>query len=206
MVVRRETLGLLILAALGLAVLLSARPRRVDVIIDPGHGGRDPGAIRDGVHEATLTLEIARRVETAIRAEVGLSTRLTHTGQGASLADRVVASASADLFISIHLNATPDVICTARGAEAYVTESAVPFAGHLEAAWRARQGLPPWRFTRVNNEFFVLRNTRARRAVLLECGFLCNPADLAILRTPAWQDAIAAAIAFAVRQELGATV
>jgi len=90
------------------------------VVIDPGHGGEDRGAVgAGGVLEKTVTLAVARLVADRLRA-VGLEVRLTREGdetvplrERTALANRL----RADAFLSIHANASP--ARGARGAETY---------------------------------------------------------------------------------------
>jgi N-acetylmuramoyl-L-alanine amidase len=94
-----------------------AKPR---VVLDPGHGGSNPGAQGPGIHEKQLTLAIANQVAAHLR-EHGVDVVLTRTGDRTlTLRQRVeVADAlPADLFISIHANASPTR--TQRGYETYV--------------------------------------------------------------------------------------
>jgi len=90
------------------------------VVIDPGHGGLDPGATASGVAEKDVTLDVARRLRTLLVAEK-IAVSLTREGDTTlSLRDRVVLANSkkADLFVSIHVNSLPAVKET-RGVETY---------------------------------------------------------------------------------------
>jgi N-acetylmuramoyl-L-alanine amidase len=90
------------------------------VMIDPGHGGYDPGTMSSaGVHEADLALQIANRVRRAleqrgIRAEM---TRSTDVFIPLPDRTRIANRADADLFVSIHLNSSPNPQTT--GIEVY---------------------------------------------------------------------------------------
>lgn len=81
------------------------------VVIDAGHGGRDPGAIGPGgLQEKDVTLDIATRLHERLRAHSDLRVLMTRTGdQALSLKERAAfANAQgADLFLSIHVNALP---------------------------------------------------------------------------------------------------
>ena len=77
------------------------------VVIDPGHGGLDPGAERDGIREKDIVLDVSRRLRELIDAAPGFTARLTRQRDWyPSLADRVetAAEAGGDLFVSIHCN------------------------------------------------------------------------------------------------------
>ena len=80
------------------------------VVIDPGHGGNDPGAIgRSGLREKNINLDIARRLSKILRSQ-GIEVVMTRNYDTfVSLARRVdiANNAGADLFISIHSNANP---------------------------------------------------------------------------------------------------
>ncbi|MBI3992727.1 MAG: N-acetylmuramoyl-L-alanine amidase, partial [Candidatus Lambdaproteobacteria bacterium] len=79
------------------------------IVIDPGHGGHDPGAIGFGLQEKDLALDIAQRLRTAIeRNRPGLRVGMTREDDRfVALEDRprIAKDQGADLFISIHLNA-----------------------------------------------------------------------------------------------------
>lgn len=81
------------------------------VVIDPGHGGFDPGAVGpNGLTEKAVTLDVARRLKARLEADGRVRVVLTRDGDMArSLRDRVrLANAlRADLFISLHLNWLP---------------------------------------------------------------------------------------------------
>lgn len=79
------------------------------VVLDPGHGGKDPGAIGPGgIKEKDIVLDIAHRAAPLLARELGISTMLTRDGDGfVELPERVARANGfgADLFISIHCNA-----------------------------------------------------------------------------------------------------
>ena len=110
---------------LGLVLALNrvdAAPHRPTVVLDPGHGGSNPGAqgAVPGFREKALTLAIANQVAARLR-DHGIDVQLTRTDdrtltlrQRVEVADRIPA----DLFVSIHANASPTR--TQRGYETYV--------------------------------------------------------------------------------------
>lgn len=97
-----EPQGLSLAAQLGLGV------RRV--VIDPGHGGKDPGTVWRGIKEKDLTLDVAKRVAEKLRKMGGLEVLLTRSKDVTlPLEDRTAFANTreADLFVSIHVNAAP---------------------------------------------------------------------------------------------------
>ncbi len=85
-------------------------PRVRRVVLDPGHGGRDPGALGpDGLREKDVVLDVAHRAAPLLARELGISTLLTRDADVYVPLDERVARAnafSADLFLSIHCNAS----------------------------------------------------------------------------------------------------
>ena len=113
--------------------------RMLTVVIDPGHGGEDPGAVgRGGTYEKNVTLAIGRRLREMIAADSGLRVAMTRDGDFfVPLRTRVAKARAvqADLFVSIHADAwiKPD----ARGSSVFaLSENG---ASSSAAAWIARR-------------------------------------------------------------------
>ena len=91
------------------------------IVIDPGHGGHDPGTIgRGGLQEKDLVLDVARRLDRLVRQELGTEVVMTRsTDVFIPLEERtaIANQRGADLFLSIHANASRNV--KARGVETY---------------------------------------------------------------------------------------
>ncbi len=101
-------------------------PRRVRrVVIDPGHGGHDAGAVGPtGLAEKTVTLDIAHRIAPLLAHELGVETLLTRDRDVFVPLEERTARANAfqaDLFISVHCNASENG--DARGVEVFVLDS-----------------------------------------------------------------------------------
>jgi len=91
------------------------------IVVDAGHGGRDPGASGPGYSESALTLDIALRLEKLLAKEPGVEVVLTRrTDDYVALQERTAIAnrEGADLFVSIHANASRNR--TARGVESYL--------------------------------------------------------------------------------------
>lgn len=109
--------AILLLASLKLN-LVHAAPLKV--VVDPGHGGRDQGAIREGTAESDITLKVSRLLHRLLSSDHRFQSSLTRNeDQFLTLADRarIAHDKKADLFVSIHVNSNPD--SRARGAEFY---------------------------------------------------------------------------------------
>ena len=95
------------------------------VVLDPGHGGSDPGASgATGLHEKDVTLDVAHRAAPILARELGISTLLTRDkDEYVSLEERTArANAfSADLFVSIHCNASES--SAAHGVQTFVLDT-----------------------------------------------------------------------------------
>ena len=95
------------------------------VVLDPGHGGRDPGAIGvGGIAEKDIVLSVAKKLAAKIKQEMGIEVVLTRTDDRyVPLEDRTaIANAEdADLFISLHMNASPNA--EAKGLETYYLDN-----------------------------------------------------------------------------------
>ena len=94
------------------------------IIIDPGHGGKDPGTMHNGVVEKDVNLDVAQRLKTILN-KLGYKVYLTRTGnKGISLSERVSFSRrnKGDLFVSIHVNAAENTSIS--GLETYILDFA----------------------------------------------------------------------------------
>jgi N-acetylmuramoyl-L-alanine amidase len=90
------------------------------IVIDPGHGGHDPGARGKGVTEAELVLDVALRLEKLLQSIPGVEVLLTRrTDDFIALPERTAIAnrEGADLFLSIHANAS--TVAQAHGIETY---------------------------------------------------------------------------------------
>jgi N-acetylmuramoyl-L-alanine amidase len=114
------------------------------IVIDPGHGGRDPGAIANRAREAELVLDIALRLEKLLLKQQGIDVVLTRrTDVFVPLEERTAIAnrEDADLFLSIHANVGRNA--TASGTETYFLNFATnPEAEAVAARENAGAGMP----------------------------------------------------------------
>jgi len=172
------------------------------VVLDPGHGGSDPGAVNGARRESDDNLRMALAVGNLLRC-CGVNVVFTRTGDTlVSLAERsrISNNARANLFVSIHRNSVANA--TANGVENWVylnpstqgVNSAYQVLNRIVAA-----GVQSNRGVRRGN-FSVLRETQAP-AQLVELGFISNAEDNRLF--DARFDAYAHAIASGILASLG---
>ncbi|MEW5827218.1 MAG: N-acetylmuramoyl-L-alanine amidase [Candidatus Bipolaricaulota bacterium] len=179
----------------------------VVVVIDPGHGGSDPGAIsRSGDLEKDLTLSVARLVALEASRDPGLRVVLTRENDRfVELADRAAKArqVGAALFVSLHANAYSDP--SVSGIETFVDEAA-PCGGRSEqlAALLQRNVLAVMgskdRGVRRASLFLWRLSIPA---ALVEMGFMTHTAENRALHDVERQKGLARAILSAVRAFLG---
>lgn len=166
---------------------------RMMVVLDPGHGGRDRGTRWGGVSEKTLTLSIARRVESLLQ-ERGIRTTMTRRSDVYVDLDRRALTANSfsnSLLVSIHCNADPAQ--QARGIETFYCGAAGRLlATRIHGVLDSRTSTPDRGLKFA--DFVVLRKTRGP-AALVECGFLTCPKERHLLTTAEYQQKVAKAIA-----------
>ncbi|NEO02403.1 MAG: N-acetylmuramoyl-L-alanine amidase, partial [Moorea sp. SIO3I7] len=168
---------------------------RLVVVIDAGHGGKDPGAIGlGGIQEKDVNLSISRQVE-ALLEKQGIQVVMTRSDDRfISLNGRVQVAerTDADLFVSIHANAIggkrPDV----NGLETYYYSTGQSLAQTIHYTILRSVDVSDRRTRRAR--FYVLRKT-SMPAVLVEVGFLTGYEDSAKLKTAAYRSQMARAIA-----------
>ncbi|MCI0443896.1 N-acetylmuramoyl-L-alanine amidase [bacterium] len=90
------------------------------IVLDPGHGGHDPGAMRSGMKEKDITLDVTQKLKGILEQEFGYEVLMTRTEDDyVALEERTAFanSKSADLFVSVHVNSSRNK--KAKGIETY---------------------------------------------------------------------------------------
>lgn len=173
------------------------------IIIDPGHGGWDPGkAGLNGEDEKEINLKIAERIRDYLE-QGGAFVYLTRQDDSAlgktkneDMKKRIAYSRdeNADLFISIHQNAFPSA--SAKGAQVFYYEKSNDGKAVAECIQNRLVAFADESNTRVakeNNNYYVLKNTDVP-AVIIECGFLSNPDEEKRLNSEEYRDRLAWAV------------
>ncbi|MGH9280982.1 MAG: N-acetylmuramoyl-L-alanine amidase family protein [Acidimicrobiales bacterium] len=196
------------------ATVTSGRPvASAVVVLDPGHGGSDPGAVSPGgLRESPVNLAVSRYAQQALES-AGVTALLTRTGDyDLELLSRaqIAKAVDAAAFVSIHHNAEPDGPWPRPGSETYyqigsaaskrlagliyeeivraLTPYAVTWVADLDAGAKYRQG------TR-GDYYAVLRQPAPVVSVLAELAFISNPPEAALIVRPDVQQAEGEAVA-----------
>lgn len=191
-------------------------PGALHVVIDAGHGGRDPGKVQGKMREKAYTLDIAKRLQ-RILTKRKYKVTLTRAGDVALGLDARAAKANAvkaDLFISVHFNAAE--ARSARGVETWMLTPTgeASFAGktvkkkadlgnrydawNLLLAYKVQSKLAGKidaedRGVKCAN-FAVLKPLKCP-GILVECGFFTNASEAALIATTNQREKIAQGIA-----------
>jgi N-acetylmuramoyl-L-alanine amidase len=176
----------------------ASRPRqsRPVIALDPGHGGRDPGAVGvDGILEKDIVLLVAHQVRHLLQ-ERGYEVVMTRTDDREVLLQPrvdIAVQANATLLVSIHANALDR--SSVHGIETYYLRpdsaelAAILHRSLVRATGAADRGVRRARF------FMVRETPVGMPSVLLELGYVTSPTEGRKLATPEYQAILARAIA-----------
>lgn len=187
------------------------------IIIDPGHGGVDGGATScTGLVESAYNLEIALRLNDLFHL-LGYDTKMTRTSdvsiytKGDSIAQkkasdlkervRIVNETEDALLLSIHQNHFSDNRYS--GAQVFYagTPGSEELAKQLQEAFTTHLNQDSHRKSKKCSGVYLMEHIKPT-GVLIECGFLSNPAEEALLRDPGYQIALCCIISATVSQYL----
>ena len=171
------------------------------IVVDPGHGGSNPGAVANNAKESANNLAVGLKlrdklVQAGAKVIMTRDTDRTVAPEGSSLGEELSARVNlaennhADLFISIHTNDNPDTSII--GAMTfYHSEKSSDLAltvqkDLINEIGAVDKGTSP-------ATFYVLRNT-SMPSILIEMGFISNPAESALLTQDSYRNKIAQGI------------
>lgn len=229
-VVKRKTIVSVILivglifAMAGTGVFLSqkdvfAARKNFVVVIDAGHGGADKGVVgKNGLIEAELNLEISLLLEKKLTDSgfVAVMTRKTQEGlYGDSLKNfkardfaerkRIIAEADPDVVVSIHANKFPQSE-KRRGIQVFynrTSKEGKKFAERLQESLNVlNEKYVGKTFSPLAGEYFMLNCTK-KPSVIIECGFLSNEEDEALLSSPEYKEELTDAILLGIMDHIG---
>ncbi|WP_248298010.1 GBS Bsp-like repeat-containing protein [Streptococcus suis] len=199
--------------------------RSYTVYIDPGHGGRDSGASYGGVHEKNLALSVANKLRDNL-VQRGINVLMTRDGDYdvdfKTERSRMTNESNADLFISIHFNATGAGVSNSSGIETYwyqydpeyqpkinkemhnnptrLAESEI-LANKVQESLIKETGAVN---RGVRRETFAVLRETAIPAILVELGFMDNPSELPVIKQDSYHTRLAKALAQGVMNWYGA--
>ncbi|MEJ2199804.1 MAG: N-acetylmuramoyl-L-alanine amidase, partial [Desulfuromonadaceae bacterium] len=185
---------------------LDSGPSLRGVVIDPGHGGQDPGSLGlDGVKEKTVALAVARNLEKQLKMQLGIPVYLTRDNDYAlSLEQRIAPAVRSDIdvLLQLHAQASPcadssGIVLLVRPQEEFAGKTIAAKQGaSMQLALQLRQAL-------LDQGFEVKEIVAAPLlplgrgnlpTVLVEMGYLSNVADVARLTRAESQDRLAMAL------------
>lgn len=186
------------------------------VAIDPGHGGFDPGKVGvSGSLEKEINLAISFKVRKKLEKR-GIQVVMTRTTDDAickpedrnkkttDMRNRVeiVNVSNAAVAVSIHQNSFTD--SNSRGAQVFYytgSEEGEKLAKILQTKIKEKIGDDNRRMEKANSDYYVLRKVKCP-VVIVECGFLSNPAEETLLKEEDYQEKMADGIAEGILQFL----
>ncbi len=190
------------------------------VVIDPGHGGEDGGAVsRSGILESKFNLEIAQRLNDLMNL-LGYDTKMTRTAdisiytKGETLSQKkisdlkervkLISETDNAVLLSIHQNFYPDDRYS--GAQTFFAKSkeSEQLAKQLQVAFISFLNFNSNRQAKKSSGIYLMEHVQCP-AVLIECGFLSNASDEAKLKDPEYQKKLCAVIAATTGQYLSNT-
>lgn len=178
------------------------------IIIDPGHGGFDPGKEGvTGVHEKEINLKIALKLRDYLEQsgayvimtrteDVDLDGDDTKQIKKSDMVNRSnkVNSAEGDIMVSIHQNSFPQA--SVKGGQVFFhrdSQEGQVLGKHIQKAMCLYADNENKRVAKHNADYYILRTSKIP-AVIVECGFLTNPEEERKLNTDQYQEKIAWAI------------
>lgn len=201
--------------------LAPASEGAVLVIIDAGHGGEDGGCVGvDGTLEKDVNLDVARRIYNILSCS-GIKCAMTRTEDVmlysiyGELTDYTGKKKTYDLknrlrfaeeytdavFVSIHMNSFPQSSC--EGVQVYYSpnsSASEPLAAAVQTSVRTHlQKENDREIKRAESSIYIL-NRITRPAILVECGFLSNPTECAMLGDDEYRQRLALTVASAVAE------
>lgn len=175
------------------------------LLLDAGHGGKDPGTSGNGMQEKNLTLTIAQKIEQELRGS-GIKVYMTRDSdvypENSTRAQ--TANDIADLMVSIHINSGPE---TANGTESlyqvHANDSSSrltskQLAEILQASMISGTGNTN-RGVKLRTDLLILNRTTVPSAIV-EVVFITNTGDALKISNPAYQDQVAQAIADGIQE------
>lgn len=173
------------------------------IVIDPGHGGSDSGAVSEGMLEKHINLQISRKVKQKLLQQGYTVIMTREQDEAVTLEERVRISndSNADLFVSIHQNAIEDSVT--HGIETWFergNKDSKELANKIQGSIAGLTGEKN-RGIKDSTSYHVTRNNNAP-SVLVECGFITSDYERPLLSMDEYQEKIADGIVEGINQYL----
>lgn len=173
----------------------------VTIVVDPGHGGKDNGAQKEDAKEQEINLAISLKLKAELEKQ-GATVILTRDGaydlasDGATNRKRedmkkraaIINEEHTDLFISVHLNAYPNV--SIHGAHTFYRKNDEAGKALAEIMQKHLNALTDQEKTSKVGDYYILNETTPP-GILVECGFLSNEKERNLLVTDSYQQRLA---------------
>lgn len=186
--------------------------KQITIVIDPGHGGRDPGKV--GVNnslEKDINLSIANKLKNLLELndikvvmtredDSGLYSEEDSSKKRADLLNRVemIHNSGADLAISIHQNSFTQEQC--RGAQTFyysTSQEGRQLAELIQEQLKETLADGNHRMAKQNNNYYMLKKSKVP-LVIIECGYLSNVREAELLLNEDYQEKVAWGIHLAI--------
>lgn len=178
------------------------------VVIDAGHGGKDPGKVGvNGALEKEINLQIALRLKSLLEQndvavvltreeDKDLASEQAASRKNEDLRARaaLIAAAEPVVMVSIHQNSYPEE--EVDGAQVFYyagSDSGKMLGSIIQNSLKSEIDDGNHRVAKANKEYYLLKKA-ACPAVIIECGFLSNPSEAALLATEEYQEKLAFAV------------
>ena len=192
-------------------ILPEWKPKKT-IVIDPGHGGYDPGKVGiTGILEKDINLSISLLLKTELEKN-GCKVVMTRTDDNELCSPdcnnkktddlnhriEIIEKTKPEFVISIHQNSFPDTSVSGAqvfyyGSEESVTNDSGSLAEYIQNALIHLQNPDNHRQAKANTSYYLLKNTTCP-VVIVECGFLSNYSEESLLNDTAYQEKTASAI------------
>jgi N-acetylmuramoyl-L-alanine amidase len=223
MKLNKKYFSVLFLALIGMACLLTSErsirvmkniflpgdteeePKQLVIVIDPGHGGRDPGKVGvNDILEKDINLSIAYKLKSLLEQndfkvimtreeDTGLYSETDSNKKNADLKNRVdmIHSNNADLAISIHQNSFGEEYV--KGAQVFYhtqSDKGKQMAEIIQEQLKTTIKDGNHRKAKSNSDYYMLRKTQCP-FVIVECGYLSNNTEATLLKEESYQEKMA---------------
>ena len=175
------------------------------IYLDPGHGGKDPGAVWDNIYESDINLEISLQIQEELEkngaivyltryGDYDLSANYAELRKRSDLSRRanIINRSQADVYLSIHLNS--DISTTWKGAQVFyntINEKNEILAKIMQE--QLKKDLNSNREYKKLNDHYLYNRVKIP-GVLIEVGFISNPNERYLLRQENYQKKVAVTI------------